>query len=108
MVYRDRSDDEIRDIAIARFDGTRWSYPKIVSDDHWEIYACPIQGPSISASGQNVVVAWFTGANDKPRVEVAFSSDGGNTFGAPVQVDEGDPVGRVDVVALENGNAIVT
>ncbi len=43
-----------------------------------------------------------------PRVKVALSADGGNTFSSPVQVDEGDPLGRVDVAATENGGAIVT
>jgi hypothetical protein len=107
-VYRDRSNEEVRDIVITRFDGKGWSAPKIIFDDHWTIFACPIQGPAISAAGDHIAVAWFTGANEKPKVQVAMSSDGGRTFGAPVQVDEGDPVGRVDVVALESGGAVVT
>ena len=107
-VYRDRSNEEIRDIVITRFDGKEWSAPKTIFDDHWTIEACPIQGPAISASGDHIAVAWFTGANDKPKVQAALSSDGGKTFGAPVQIDEGDPIGRVDVVALDSGGAVVT
>jgi hypothetical protein len=107
-VYRDRSKDEIRDIVITRFDGKQWSTPKTVFDDRWVVFACPIQGPAISAAGEHVAVAWFTAANEKPKVQVALSVDGGKTFGAPIQVDEGDPVGRVDVVALDAGGAIVT
>ena len=107
-VYRDRSKDEIRDIVISQFDGKAWSPPKTVFDDHWMITACPIQGPAISASGDHVAVAWFTGANNKPKVQLALSSDGGKTFGAPTQIDEGEPVGRVDVASLDTGGAIVT
>jgi hypothetical protein len=107
-VYRDRSDTEIRDIAFTKFDGTKWSEPRTVSADTWQIYGCPINGPAVAAAGNHVAVAWFTGANDKPRVNVAISSDGGNTFGKPTQADDGNPVGRVDVVALQNGNVVVS
>jgi hypothetical protein len=107
-VYRDRTADEIRDIVITRFDGTRWSEPKTVFDDRWRIEACPIQGPAISSAGENVAVVWFTGVDEKYKVQVALSKNGGVTFGAPVQIDEGDPVGRVDVVALEDGGAVAT
>ena len=107
-VYRDRSADEIRDIVITRFDGTKWSEPKTVFDDKWQIYACPIQGPAIAAAGNNVAVAWFTGANDKPKVQVALSRDAGSTFGPPTPVDDGNPIGRVDVAVLEGGGAVVT
>ena len=107
-VYRDRTKDEIRDIAIVRFDGKTWTAPKIVSADNWMIDACPINGPAIAARGNDVAVAWFTIVNDKSRVNVAFSSDGGNTFGKAVQVDDGDPVGRVDVVVPESGKAVVS
>ena len=107
-VYRDRSNEEVRDIVITRFDGKEWSTPRTIFEDHWTIDACPIQGPAISAAGDRIAVAWFTGANDKPKVQLALSSDGGKTFGAPVQIDEGDPVGRVDVVALESGGAVVS
>jgi hypothetical protein len=107
-VYRDRSQDEIRDIVITRFDGSQWSAPKTVADDGWRVFACPIQGPAISAAGEHVAVAWFTAANEMPRVKVALSADGGKTFSPPIQVDEGDPLGRVDVAATESGGAIVT
>ena len=107
-VYRDRTKDEIRDIAITRFDGKQWSAPKIVSDDHWQISACPIQGPAISAAGDTIAVAWFTAADDKPRVNVALSRDGGEKFSKPTQLNMNEPVGRVDVVALDSGGAVVT
>jgi hypothetical protein len=67
-----------------------------------------VNGPAISAGGRNVAVAWFTVANDKPRVNVALSSDGGKTFGKPVKIDDGNPLGRVDVATLASGGAIVS
>jgi hypothetical protein len=106
--YRDRTDQEIRDISLVRFDGNKWSEPKNVFADHWKINACPVNGPAIAAHENHLAVAWFTAASDQPKVEVAFSNDGGNTFGAPVQVDDGNPAGRVGVAALNSGNAVVS
>lgn len=54
-----------------------------------------------------MTVAWYTGAGNAPRVKVAFSDDAGETFGAPVQVDDGDATGRVDVLVLGDGSALV-
>src|SRR4051812_26932285 len=58
--FRDRSDKEIRDIAVTRLDNGKWSEPSLVHDDNWEIDSCPVNGPAVSAHGRNVVTAWFT------------------------------------------------
>ncbi|MGH7507022.1 MAG: sialidase family protein, partial [Longimicrobiales bacterium] len=108
LAYRNRSPDEIRDIAIARFRDGRWSEPHTVHPDRWQILACPVNGPAIAADSDRVAVAWFTAARDTPRVLIAFSSDGGETFGAPVRADDGDPVGRVDLLLLDGGNALLS
>lgn len=76
--------------------------------DNWEINACPVNGPYVDAAGQRVALAWYTGAKDVPRVRVAFSSDAGATFGAPITVDEGKPAGRVAAVLLKDGSALVS
>jgi hypothetical protein len=44
---------------------------------------------------------------DAPQVYVAFSEDGGATFGERIRVDEGTPLGRVDIERLDDGSAIV-
>jgi hypothetical protein len=106
--YRDRSEGEIRNIGIVRGGGEGWTAPAHVADDGWRISGCPVNGPQLSASGLDLVSAWFTGAGGEPRVNLAFSRDGGATFGPPIRVDEGGPVGRVDVELLEDGTAIVT
>jgi len=107
VAYRDRTDDEIRDIYVARMVDGEWLDGTSVHDDGWEIAGCPVNGPAIAASGDEVVIAWFTGANDTPRSKVAFSSDGGATFGAPTTVDDGNPAGRVDILRASDGSAIV-
>ncbi|HWP99869.1 MAG TPA: sialidase family protein [Vicinamibacterales bacterium] len=106
VAYRDRSDEEIRDIAVARFEQGRWSRPVVAHADNWRIPGCPVNGPALAARGDRVALAWFTAA-DGARVNVAFSSDGGATFGPPVRVDDGDPLGRVDVELLSDGSALV-
>jgi hypothetical protein len=53
-------------------------------------------------------VAWFTAAADKPLVKVAFSPDAGATFEEPVIVDDQRPLGRVDVLLLDDGTALVS
>lgn len=107
LVYRDRSEEEIRDIAIVRRTASGWTTPAAVHDDRWHYSGCPVNGPQVAANGDTVVVAWFTGARDTARVNVARSVDGGATFAAPVRIDDGDPIGRVDVVLDEAGHAVV-
>ena len=108
IAYRDRTEDEVRDIAVVRRVGDRWSEPRIVHDDHWQIAACPVNGPALASRGDTVVIAWFTGAQDTARVQVAYSTDAGATFGAPQRIDDGKPAGRVDVELLDDGSAAVS
>jgi hypothetical protein len=106
--YRDRSDKEIRDISIARYINGKWSAPEGLTKDGWEIDGCPINGPAVSSNGRNVAVAWFTAPADKPQVHVLMSSDGGKTFPKKARVDAGNPAGRVEVVSLASGDAVVS
>jgi hypothetical protein len=108
VAFRNRSANEIRDIYVTRFAAGKWSAPNIVHADGWRIEACPINGPAISARGQNVAVAWFTAKEDKGQAYVAFSRDTGRTFGAPVRVDDGTSAGRLGVQLLDDGSAAVT
>jgi hypothetical protein len=106
-VYRDRSPSEVRDIYIVRQVNGSWSAPTSVHGDNWQINGCPVNGPSVAAEGRRVVVAWFTGAGETPHVNIAFSDDAGASFGKPVQVDDGETVGRVDTLLLPDGSALV-
>jgi hypothetical protein len=79
-----------------------------VNGDGWKINGCPVNGPQADAIGNRVVTAWFTAAQDRGRAYVAFSADAGVTFAKPVAIDEGKPVGRLDVVLLDRDSALVT
>jgi hypothetical protein len=107
VVYRDRSGAEIRDVGVVRLTAAGWTAPQLVHADGWHMTGCPVNGPAIDARGHEVAVAWFT-APDQPRVRLAFSSDSGRTFSAPVEVAAGAVAGRVDVVLLDEGRAVVS
>ena len=101
VTYRDRSADERRDIAVAGL-GTGVTS---VHEDGWQIAGCPVNGPAVGADTDRVAVAWFTGA-DGGSVRLAFSDDGGTSFGEPIVVDGGQPPGRVDVALVERGAVV--
>lgn len=108
IAYRDRSPAEIRDIYVVRRVNGKWTSPAPVHDDSWKINACPVNGPALASQGNRVALAWFTAANDSPRVKLAFSSDAGASWGSPVRIDNGAPGGRVDAAMLDDGSALVT
>jgi hypothetical protein len=108
VVYRDRSAEEVRDIYAVRLVDGAWTAPAAVHADGWRIDFCPVNGPSVAADSERVAVAWFTAPGDSARVNVAISTDAGSSFGAPTRVDEGGPAGRVGVVLLPSGDALVS
>ncbi len=108
VVYRDRSSDEIRDIAVVRATADGWSEPVLIHEDGWQIHGCPVNGPSISADGDQVVVAWFTASGVKPSVRAALSTDRGAHFSEPVVIDDQAPLGRVDTAYDAQGRAVVS
>ena len=108
VVYRDRTDNEIRDIYVTRNENGVWRPGKAVHADGWRIEACPVNGPVISGHGRDVVVAWFAAPQDQGQAYAAFSSDAGRTFGTPIRLDDGSSLGKVDVEMLDDGSAVVT
>jgi hypothetical protein len=107
VVYRNRSEEEIRDMHVVRLIDNEWTTPVALHDDKWKIAGCPVNGPRSSALGNNVAVAWFT-ASPNPRVNLAFSSDGGASFSEAFKIDNKEAIGRVDVVLLDSQRALAT
>jgi hypothetical protein len=108
LAFRAHTKDDIRDIAVTRLENGKWSTPKIVSADGWEINACPTNAAAIQAKGDHVAVAWFTGAHDMPRDLLAFSNDSGSTFTKPVTLSTGHSFGYTAMALDEDGGAIVS
>lgn len=106
--YRDRTAGEIRDIAVSRYVDGMWSEGRIVHSDGWKIGGCPVNGPALASSDSTVVLAWYTGADDRHRVRAAISGDAGRTFGPPVELNTGTPLGRVDAAITSNGKIFVS
>ena len=110
VVYRNRSDSEIRDIYFSRYIDSNWSDPESVHDDGWEINGCPVNGPNVDSYGDNVVVSWFSASNGRPKVNLKFSTDNGRTFGDKILIDEVDnsPLGRVDIEFISETEAMIS
>ncbi|MBE97668.1 MAG: hypothetical protein CMB91_01235 [Flammeovirgaceae bacterium] len=110
VVYRNRSDGEIRDIYFSRYIDSNWSDPEPVHDDGWEINGCPVNGPNVDSYGDNVVVSWFSASNGRPKVNLKFSTDNGRTFGDKILIDEveNSPLGRVDIEFISETEAMIS
>lgn len=108
VAYRAHTPADIRDIAVIRFENGKWSQPKIVNADNWNINACPTNAAAVAAKGDKVALAWYTGAQDSPRVQIAFSSDSGATFGKPTLVSTGHAFGYTSVALADDGSAFVS
>ncbi|MYH09571.1 MAG: exo-alpha-sialidase [Gemmatimonadales bacterium] len=85
--YRDRSESEVRDIAVVRGAGERWTAPAPLSTDGWVIPGCPVNGPQLSGGEGALASAWYTGVGGTPQAYVAFSADGGASFGPRIRID---------------------
>lgn len=108
VIFRDRSENEIRDIGFIKWNDGAWSSTMPLFMDLWEIQACPVNGPRVSTLGNTVAVAWYTAAKESPEVKVCFSSNNGNSFNRPIKIDLGKTIGRVDIELLDEDNAMVS
>lgn len=108
--YRDRSDDETRNIAYVSysFNQQEWSSPKQLHDDGWQVHGCPVNGPAADSYENTVGVVWYSAPNDQPYVKVAFSQDNGETFSEPVEIQIGNTLGRTDLKMIDGQTAIVS
>ncbi len=108
LAYRGRTREEVRDIRLARFRGTAWETPHALASDDWRIDGCPVNGPQLASDGGRVAAAWFTGADNDPRVLASFSPDAGARFLMPLRIDSAKPAGRVATLLLHDGALLVT
>ncbi len=107
-IYRDRTSSEIRDIYVSRYVGDRWQEGKPMGNDNWNIPGCPVNGPVIEADENSVVAAWFSAANDIPRVQVGFSGASAKSFAKPIDVVSAETLGRVGLAILPDGDVAVS
>lgn len=62
--------------------GATFADPVIVSDDKWQINACPVSGAAMTVGDNNALnVAWYTAGDvGQPGLYSAVSNDGGKSF----------------------------
>jgi hypothetical protein len=82
--WRQVLDNGCRHIAVASSAdaGSTFAEPSIVSDDQWQINACPVSGAAMTATANGLDIYWYTaGAAGQPGLYSAHSTDG-KTFAA--------------------------
>ena len=106
VVYRDRTEQEIRDISVATRSSGRWATPAVVHDDQWKIEGCPVNGPAIAANGERGLIFWPTVADEKMTLRYALADSPKSLSRNPqmrvLQLSD-TPSGRVDAVAWKDG-----
>ncbi|WP_316205102.1 sialidase family protein [Bradyrhizobium sp. SZCCHNS3004] len=92
VVFRNIFDGGVRDHAIVTFnDLSTPGEVYRVSNDDWQIKACPHHGPSLSVSPAGAYhVAWYTNGKARKGLFYAHSRDGGRTFSDPMPVGQAD------------------
>lgn len=82
----------VRDIYVARSEdsGNTFSRGTRVSGDNWSIEGCPNSGPSLAVDGRTIYTAWMTVVSGVPRVFIASSNNGGETFSSRAEMFERD------------------
>ncbi|MFT5998866.1 MAG: hypothetical protein ACI81P_001321 [Neolewinella sp.] len=110
VAYRDRSEQEIRDIGyVIKPTGGEWSTPKLVHADNWEISGCPVNGPALAANDAgNIAVIWYTAPADRAQIRFSRYDAANDAFSPPLLLDDNTPLGRVDLQLAEDGTAYAT
>ncbi len=106
VAYRDRSEEEVRDISVAgkAISGHLEKSIQTVYNDNWKIAGCPVNGPSVDAFDTSFGIAWFTAADGEGKVKAKFWQSENS---APIRVDNGNATGRVDIAMISKTEAVV-
>lgn len=108
VVYRDRSQAEIRDIYMSRLVDEKWTEPRPIHTDYWKIYGCPVNGPAIASFDSTVAVAWYTEIEGVSKTQLKWSNDGGESYHSPIDIGTNHTLGRVDIELIKKDKALVT
>ncbi len=112
VLYRDRSEEEIRDMSIVRYVEGNFTEPSIIYPDEWMIPGCPVNGPVVAANRTGMAFAWYTapkkGEKNDNMINFAYSNDSGVTISEAMRIDDGNPIGRVDMEMLEDGSIFLS
>jgi hypothetical protein len=84
VAYRDRSAEEVRDVAVATRRGGAWQHHGPAAIDGWSITGCPVNGPALAGRDGDLAVAWYTDADGARQVRVARRLAGDSAWSPPV------------------------
>lgn len=106
--WRQVINEDFRHIAIASSTdgGNTFSAPIIVSDDQWQISACPVSGAALAEdSDKTLRISWFTaGKAGKPGIYSTDSKDGGKTFSPRLLISENATGGTPSLIVSKTKN----
>lgn len=92
FAWRQVLDGDFRHIAVtySTDDGDSFAPYTIVSNDKWQIAACPVSGAGLITDSQNTLkVVWYTaGDAGTPGIYQAESKDGGKTFAPRILISD--------------------
>lgn len=108
IAYRDIDRSMSKDISVVRKVEGVWMAPQRIHPDNWQVSYYTLEGPAIDARENEVAVAWYANPNGLPEVKVALSGNAGETFDVPIRIDNGAPIGKVDVTFLREGRLLVS
>ncbi|MDE2469158.1 MAG: exo-alpha-sialidase [Bradyrhizobium sp.] len=110
VAFRNLFEGGIRDHAIVTFNdqGAPGEVHRI-SEDDWQISACPHQGPSLSIGPDGTYhVVWYTNGRVRKGLFYAQSRDGGKTFSQPMPIGQlGKSPSRPYVISASHATAVV-
>jgi hypothetical protein len=113
-VFRDRSDQEVRDVVARAWPakGGKAGEAIALASEGWKMPGCPVNGPAAAMlpDGITLATASFTGLDAKPKVELSFTTmkEAAAPPSAPIVVDDTTPIGRVDLVVVDEVTVLVT
>ena len=92
VVFRNIFEGGVRDHAVMTFaDPATPGEVRRVSNDEWQIPACPHHGPSLSISPAGTYhVSWYTNGKARKGLFYARSEDEGRTFSDPIALGRAD------------------
>lgn len=95
VAFRDRSEEEIRDAAVARLDEEERGTLTLQSGARWRIEGCPVQVSPLVVLSDGFLLAEWTGAGDRARVRTARLDRTGGLRGEIEDLDAREPIGRL-------------
>jgi hypothetical protein len=82
--------------------------PRALTSESWPAGGSPPEPPLLAAREARVIAVWLTHAGKSPRLLAALSTNAGALFFLPLQIDDGRPLGRADLVMLRDGSVYIT